>query len=500
LALEVAALVADEFPDGVWVFELAAVADPAAVPDAVAAVLGITQQPGKTVAESVASALEGRRRLLVFDNCEHVLDAAADLVEAIIAGSAPATILATSREGLSIADEQLWPVPYLDADAAVDLFTERARRVVPEFSVDDAGAVGEICRRLDRIPLAIELAASRISSMTVHEIRDRLHHRFKLLVGSRRGSGRHQTLRQAVAWSFDLLDETEKALLQRCSVFAGGFDLESACAVAGPDESDDYAVLDLLDSLVRKSLLVADRSTGQTRFSMLETIRQFAEQQLADSDGVDAARRTHARYFAGRADDMLALWDGPRQRDTYTWLTTEFANLRVAFRWCARNADLDTAATLATHAGFLGIWIEQYEPVGWAEELLEPARAADHRRLLQLYVMASQCYAAGRTDDAFGYLEASQQLIGRTGFPTPKLLAQFIGVNDAGLAGTQIGAGARMRRGPSRHCCQEGLGCERTVVCVSGHRACCLARCPIRRVGRGGRLRLGPPPASARHL
>jgi hypothetical protein len=167
LALEVAGRLCDEFPDGVWVFELAAVTDPAAVPDAVAAVLGITQQPGKTVSESVAGALEGRLRLLVVDNCEHVRDAAADLVEVVLAHSATVKILATSREALELADEQLWPVPSLDVDtgvgsSAVTLFSDRVRAVVPRFSIaDEADAVVEICRRLDGIPLAIELAASR---------------------------------------------------------------------------------------------------------------------------------------------------------------------------------------------------------------------------------------------------------------------------------------------------------------------------------------------------
>ncbi|HUO37652.1 MAG TPA: NB-ARC domain-containing protein, partial [Mycobacterium sp.] len=286
LATEVAALLGDEFPDGVWFSDLAAVTDPVAVPDAVAAVLGIIQQPGKTVTESVASALEGRVRLLVFDNCEHVVDSAADLIEAILAASATVTILATSREGLGVSDEQLWRVPSLDVNsgtqsAAVTLFLDRARSVLSDLSLAQPGeahAVVEICRRLDGIPLAIELAASRMASMTVSEVHDRLDQRFRLLVGSRRGLSRHQTLRHAVAWSYDLLDDAEKALLDRCSVFAGGFDLESACAVVGSD--DDFATLDLLDALVRKSLLVADRSSGRTRFSMLQTIRQFAEEQL----------------------------------------------------------------------------------------------------------------------------------------------------------------------------------------------------------------------------
>jgi predicted ATPase len=241
LALEVAAHLADEFPDGVWFFELAAVAEPAAVPDAVAAVLGVTQQPGKTLADVVATAQEGRRRLLIFDNCEHLRDAAADLIEAILAYSSTVTILATSREDLGLADEQLWPVPSLDFgagtdSAAVALFVERAHSVVPGFSVaqaDEASAVTEICRRLDGIPLAIELAASRMASMTANELRNRLDQRFRLLVGSRRGLERHQTLRHAVQWSYDHLDDAEKDLLERCSVFTGGFDLESACAVAG---------------------------------------------------------------------------------------------------------------------------------------------------------------------------------------------------------------------------------------------------------------------------
>jgi class 3 adenylate cyclase len=201
LALEVATRLADEFPDGVWVFELAAVSDPAAVPDAVAAVLGITQQPGKSMRESVAAALEGRVRLLVFDNCEHVLDAAADLVEAIRRQSETVRILATSREGLRLADEQQWPVPSLDLAAAVDLFVERAHSVAPRASIAETDAVMEICTRLDGIPLAIELAASRMASMTATDVRDRLDHRFKLLVGSRRDLERHQTLRHAVQWS-----------------------------------------------------------------------------------------------------------------------------------------------------------------------------------------------------------------------------------------------------------------------------------------------------------
>jgi predicted ATPase/class 3 adenylate cyclase len=427
LALEVASELTDEFPDGVWFFELAAVTDPAAVPDAVAAVLGIAQQPGKTVSESVAAALEGRVRLLVIDNCEHVLAAAADLIEAILAHSATVRILATSREGLGIPDERVWPVRSLDVaagidSAAVSLFVERAQGIAPGFSIvdgDEAAAVTDICQRLDGIPLAIELAASRMASMTASEMRDRLHHRFRLLVGSRRGLERHHTLRHAVAWSYDLLDDTEKSVLNRSSVFAGGFDLQSACAVAASDDLDEYAVLDVLDALVRKSLLIADRSSGRTRFAMLETIRQFAEDQLVASGAADQVRNAHARYFAGRETDVLALWDSPRQREAYDWFAEELANLRTAFRWAADHGDLDVTAPIATYAVFLGYLVENYEPTAWAEELIEPAKALDHPRIETLYVMASQSYNTGRVQEAVGYAEEGAKVIGRGTDPPP---------------------------------------------------------------------------------
>lgn len=412
LATEVAAGLAEEFPGGVWLFELATVTDPEAVPDAVAAVLGIIQQIGQSVTESITAALADRVRLLVFDNCEHVLDAAADLVEAILAQSDTLRILATSREGLGVADEQLWPVPSLDVDeAAVQLFVERARAVAPHFKMSDAdgAAVVEICRRLDGIPLAIELAASRMASMTASEVRDRLDQRFRLLVGSRRGLARHHTLRHAVQWSYDLLGHVEKSVLTRCSVFAGGFDLESARAVAGFD--DDYAVLDVLDALVRKSLLVADRSTGRTRFSMLETIRQFAEDQLAASGEAEDVRATHAGHFAQRIADTMKLWDSPRQREAYSWFTAELVNLRTAFRWAADNERLTDAVTIATNSVILGNLVEQYEPITWVEELIEPARAVDHPGLGARYEMASTCWLVGRGEAALGYAEAGQAFL-----------------------------------------------------------------------------------------
>jgi predicted ATPase len=417
LALEVAARSATDFPDGVFVIELAAVADPAAVPETVAAVLGIVQQPEMSLADSVAAALEGRARLLVFDNCEHVLDAAADMIDAILTQSDTVRILPTSREGLRLADEQLWPVPSLDLDrgiesAAASLFVERATGVAHGISFadgHDVQAVVEICRRLDGMPLAIELAASRMVSMTPTELRDRLDDRFRLLVGSRRGLERHQTLRHAVQWSYDLLGEAEKALLARCSVFAGGFDLAEAYAVTSSD--DELETLDLLDALVRKSLVVADRTSGRTRFSMLETIRQFAEEQLAATGLAAETRAAHARYFAGRERSVIELWDSPRQREAYDWFAVELANLRTAFRWAADEGDLDTAAAIAAYATVLGYWVQQYEPGTWAEELIEPARSAEHPRLAQLYISAAVCYMTGRVDDFLLYIDAGKQAI-----------------------------------------------------------------------------------------
>lgn len=403
LAIEVATGLANEFPDGVWVFELAAVADPAAVPDAVAATLGVTQQPGMTVTESVAAAQDGRRRLLVFDNCEHVLDAAADVIEAILGRPTTSVILATSREGLGLADEQQWPLRSLDPDAAIALFVERARDI--GVDTDRTAAVAEICQRLDRIPLAIELAASRMAAMTASEICDRLNDRFQLLVGSRRSLERHQTLRHAVQWSYDLLDEAEKTLLLRCSVFAGGFNIESACALTG---FDDFTMLNVLDALVRKSLVVVDRASDHTRYSLLETIRQFAEDQLVAAGRADAVRAAHARHFAAKEADILALWDGPRQRAAYDWLGIELANLRTAFRHALDHGALDDAATIATYTALLGFFAEIYEPSSWAAECLKAAEATGHRRLAYLYYTAAQCWIVGRIDEAWRYSLAGQ--------------------------------------------------------------------------------------------
>jgi predicted ATPase/class 3 adenylate cyclase len=444
LALQVAAELVPDFPEGVFVVELVSVGDPAAVPDAVANALGIVQQPRKSVTESVAEAVAGRYRLLVLDNCEHVLDAAANIVEAIFERSKTVKVLATSREGLRLSAEHLWPVPSLavsdgEDSPGVRLFVERARAASPRFTLDreaDALAVVEICRRLDGIPLAIELAAARMLSMRPAEVRDRLGDRFRLLAGGRRGLERHQTLRHAVQWSYDLLDPHEHLLLNRCSVFAGGFDLDGAVAVGGGGELDEYAVLDLLDALVRKSLLTAEAAGDAMRYGMLETIRQFAVEQLAFTGSSDEVRDLHARYFVRKENSLIANRDGPKLHEASHWLEREMANLRAAFRWSSSRGDLDSAAAIAIYGSLIGYASDRWEPVAWAEELLEPARAAEHGRLATLYLMASFCGWGGRVAEGIAYAESALKLLDGPGHQVATVGGSYVWVASAyGVAG-----------------------------------------------------------------
>jgi predicted ATPase/DNA-binding SARP family transcriptional activator len=416
LALQVGAELAGVFPEGVWLVELAPVGDPGVVPDAAATELGVTAQADLGVTESLVRSLSGRRLLIILDNCEHVLDAAAGLVEALLARTSTVQVIATSREGLRVGAEQLWVVPPLGvqggtASAAVELFVDRARAVAAGFEgreQAEAEAVEEICRRLDGIPLAIELAAARMVSLTAQDVRDRLGDRFRLLAGSRRGVERHQTLRHAVGWSYDLLDDIERTLLQRCSVFADGFDLAAAAEINA--RVDEYAVLDGLDSLVRKSLLGVEHVAGHARYGMLETIRQFAEDQLAATGTIEQVRDRHAAYFAEQALAYWNLWDGPDQRITLDWVDVELANLRAGFRWATDQGDLATAGAIAAHTAMMVIALERFEAVGWVEELLPAATAARLPQLPRLYTAASLCTFTGRPDTGARYAQTAQAL------------------------------------------------------------------------------------------
>ena len=250
--------------------------------------------------DTVAEAVAGRRLLLVVDNCEHVQAAATAAIGRILAQSGSAKILATSREYLWTAGEALLAVSPLALEGgassdAVMLFVERARRVRPGFGVQEpetADAVIEICETLDGLPLGIELAAARMAAMSAVEVRDRLDSRFRLLTGPEHGPERQSTLRHAVGWSYDLLDDDERELLRMASVFAGGFDLPGICAVA--EAADEVDILARLDSLVRKSLVVADHAVARTRYSLFETIRQFAEDRLSETGVRELTRDRHA--------------------------------------------------------------------------------------------------------------------------------------------------------------------------------------------------------------
>ncbi|HEU4911433.1 MAG TPA: LuxR C-terminal-related transcriptional regulator [Actinomycetes bacterium] len=433
LALAVAAELAAEFPDGVWLVELAPVGDPASVPMAIATALGITPQGDDDVVDTVAEAVAGRQLLLVVDNCEHVQAAATAAIGRILARSGTAKVLATSREYLWTAGETLLAVTPLSLDGGVDsdavrLFVERARRVRPGFGLAEpqaAAAVIEICQALDGLPLGIELAAARMAAMSPVEVRDRLDARFRLLTGPEHGPARQSTLPQAVSWSYELLDEGERELLRITSVFAGGFDLPGLCAVAAAD--DDVEVLARLDSLVRKSLVNADHAVARTRYRLYETIRAFADDRLAETGAREPMRDRHAAHFGREAATWWERWNGPGWRDAVDWVGTELANLRSAYRWSVARDDLEVATDIAAHAALMGVTVELFETVGWAEELLDAATAADVPRLPRLYAAAGYACFVGRAPAAAVNAHRATELEARAGYePCEPGFATFV--------------------------------------------------------------------------
>ena len=402
LSLEVGAELASEFPDGVWVVELAAVGDGSALPAAIATVMGITPQGDVPLLDTVAEALAGRRMLLLLDNCEHVLGDATRAVEAMLGRAGDLKIVATSREPLGLTGEMGVTVSPLTVDGgitsdAVTLFVDRARAVRPNFEIQDptdAAAVTEICEAVDGLPLGIELAAARMAAMSAVEVRDRLADRFRLLRGTTPGPERQLTLRHAVEWSYDLLSESERALLRTISVFAGGFDLASIGAVA--ESGDEIEVLQTLDSLVRKSLVIADLSASRTCYGMFETIRQFAIDRLTDNGDAEATRDRHAAFFAHQAAAHWDHWNGPRWREAVDWVEVELGNLRSAFRWAAARNHVEVGTDIAAHAALMGFSVQLFETLSWAEEQIEAAAAADVPRLPRLYTGAGYACFAGR--------------------------------------------------------------------------------------------------------
>jgi predicted ATPase/class 3 adenylate cyclase/DNA-binding CsgD family transcriptional regulator len=350
LAVHITTDLAGEFGNGAWYVDLAPITDPDVVPVTVARALGLPDQPGRSTMDTLLGFIRDRHMLVVLDNCEHLLDASAALCVSALGAAPRLTVLATSREPLGVTGEATWRVPSLSlADEAIELFTDRARRARPTFRVtdDNAARVTEICRRLDGMPLAIELAAARVRALSLAEIVDSLHDRFRLLTGGARTAvRRQQTLRASVDWSHALLTQPERVLFRRLAVFVGGFDLDAAQAVAGHDEVERYQVLDQLTLLVDKSLVLADDSTARTRYRLLETVRQYAQEKLGESGEADAVRSCHRDHYTA----MAAMLDAPAGHDYERRIEqaeTEIDNLRTAFGWSRENSDVELALALA---------------------------------------------------------------------------------------------------------------------------------------------------------
>ncbi|OBK31671.1 transcriptional regulator [Mycobacterium asiaticum] len=351
LAVQVATAAAGDFDDGVWWVDLAPITAAEVVPVTVVRALGLSDQLGRSTVDTLLRFVRDRHLLIVLDNCEHLLDACASLLTELFSAAMGLTVLATSREPVNIAGEVTWQVPSLSvADEAVELFAERARLARPEFVVTDenSAALAEICQRLDGIPLAIELAAARVRALSLTEIVDSLHDRFRLLTGgSRTAVRRHQTLRASVDWSHALLTDTERILFRRLAVFYGGFGLPAAQFVCGGNDIEPYQVLDQLTLLVDKSLVVADDSSGRTRYRLLETVRQYALEKLGESGEADAVRSRHCDHYTS----IAALLDAPARTDYEQRLEQvelEMDNLRNALGWHLENRDTEQALGLAS--------------------------------------------------------------------------------------------------------------------------------------------------------
>ena len=359
LAIQVAA----ELGDDVRYVDLAPITDVDLVPVAVARALGLPDQPNRSTTETVMRSIGDRELLMVLDNCEHLLDASAELIETLLAACPRLTLLTTSREPIGMSGEVTWRVPSLSlANEAIQLFEERARRVRPDFTAidDDAAIVTEICKRLDGMPLAIELAAARVRALSLNEILDSLHDRFRLLTGgARRAVRRQQSLGASVDWSHALLTEPERILFRRTAAFMGGFDLQAAQEVCCGGALPRYQILDQLTLLVDKSLVVAESANGRTRYRLLETIRQYALEKLGESGEADAVRDTHRDYYTS----MAAPLDTPSPDGHDALLSRvelEIDNLRAAFVWSVEHQQVEPALHLLS--SLYPLWLLRARP------------------------------------------------------------------------------------------------------------------------------------------
>ena len=350
LAVEVARSVVASFPDGAWIVELAPVIDPDAVVHAVVEALGLSAQSARPL-DAIVAAVRDRRLLLVLDNCEHVRDAAAALVTRLVAAAPGVRVLATSREPLGVPGELVRPVRPLDATGeAVELFCDRAAMADPDFQLDADGrsTVERVCVQLDGIPLAIELAAARTRVLSLSELSERLDDRFRRLHTRMPGApARHQTLEAAIDWSYQLLDEHERRLFDRLSVFVGGFDRIAAQRVCGFDPVDPDEVDDVLASLIDRSMVQADRSEPVTRHSLLESLRQFGQLRLDERAETGDVRNRHVRHYVAHARHADHQWHAPGDNHASDLFAREWDNLRTAHSWAVTNGDVDNAVALA---------------------------------------------------------------------------------------------------------------------------------------------------------
>lgn len=404
VALKVAEDMAEEFPDGTWYCELAALTEPEAIWQTLASVFRLTSPAGGGFDELVLDFLRPKHLLLVLDNCEHLLDTVAGAVHAIRARCGEVAVLATSREGLAIRGEQIVAIPSLDLPApdvgvdeiahaeAIALFCERAHDVRSDFAltVHNASTVVELCRRLDGIPLAIELAAARAGSLTAEDIVERLDQRFKLLTsGGRAALERHQTLRSTIDWSYQLLDERARSAFDRLSVFAGGCRLDAAEAVLGHDELDRIDVVEVVGQLVDKSLVLAEPGAdGRLRYRQLESIRQYARDRLESRGASAATRRRHADHFVALAD---AAGRGLRSEEQLRWARTlvhETGNLRAAFDWALEAPSADHALRLVASLAVDRVPTSNVV-LAWAELALEVPGARDHAQYIAVCFWAT---------------------------------------------------------------------------------------------------------------
>ena len=369
LALQVVADLVDEYPDGVWLVELAALSDPALVPKVVASALDVPEQAGRSLDQGLADFLSSKSLLVVLDNCEHLVNACAELTSFLLRSCPALRVLATSRQPLGIDGEVIWRVPSMSVPEStrippredlaryegVRLFVERAASSHRGFAITErnAPAIAQVCIQLDGIPLAIELAAARVKVLSVEQIVARLNDRFRLLAGGGRTKlPRHQTLRATMDWSYGLLSKDEQAMLRRLSVFAGGWTLEAAEAAFSDSAAESTEVLNLLAQLVDKSLVQVENQADRAWYRLLETVRQYGQDRLVESNEVEGARRRHADWYLALAEQATVKLRGPEQKEWVDRLEVERDNLRAALQWSATEpggADAGLRLAVALH-------------------------------------------------------------------------------------------------------------------------------------------------------